>query len=112
MGTERKKAFLVYCDYKQHLELLTTEECGLLFIALLEYADTKKPPELDGMAAMAFSFIKAQMDRDEEKYEERCSINRENGAKGGRPRKNPGEAERPGLKKPKKTEKTEKTRYR
>lgn len=100
MGTERKKAFLLYCDYKQHLELLSAEECGLLFIALLDYADTRKPPKLHGAAAMAFSFIKAQMDRDNEKYEERCNINRENGSKGGRPRKGAEE-------KPKETEKTE-----
>ena len=100
MGAERKKAFLIYCDYKQHLELLSAEECGLLFIALLDYAETRKPPKLHGAAAMAFSFIKAQMDRDEAKYEERCSVNRENGAKGGRPRKSAEE-------KPNKSEKTE-----
>lgn len=99
MGTERKKAFLIYCDYKQHLELLSAEECGLLFIALLDYAETRKPPKLHGATAMAFSFIKAQMDRDEAKYEERCIVNRENGAKGGRPRKSTEE----------KTNKSEKT---
>lgn len=87
MGKERKKAFLIYCDYKQHLELLSQEDCGKLFISLIEYADTGIPPKLTGAAAMAFSFIKAQLDRDEEKYEERCSINRQNGSKGGRPRK-------------------------
>ncbi len=87
MEAERKKAFLMYCDYKQHLELLSDEERGKLFIALFDYAESKKTPQLSGMAAMAFSFIKAQMDRDNVKYEERCAINRENGAKGGRPRK-------------------------
>ena len=87
MGTEKKKAFLIYCDYKQHLELLSQEDCGKLFISLIEYADTGIPPKLTGAAAMAFSFIKAQMDRDEEKYEERCKINRQNGSKGGRPKK-------------------------
>ncbi len=87
MGVDRKKAFLVYCDYKQHLELLSLEECGKLFLALLNYAETAEPTHLTGAAAMAFSFIKAQMDRDEQKYEERCATNRENGAKGGRPRK-------------------------
>ena len=36
---------------------------------------------------MAFSFMRAQMDRDATKYAERCAINAENGSKGGRPRK-------------------------
>lgn len=87
MEGEHKKAFLMYCDYRQHLALLSDEECGKLFIAILDYAESKKAPKLTGAAAMAFSFIKAQMDRDSVKYEERCAVNRENGAKGGRPRK-------------------------
>lgn len=44
-------------------------------------------PDLHDSVGMAFSFMRAQMDRDATKYAERCAINAENGSKGGRPRK-------------------------
>lgn len=80
-----KKSFLVYMDYKQHLQLLSDEERGKLFMALFDYASLGETPKFDGMLKMAFSFIKAQMDRDAEKYEAICERNRANGIKGGRP---------------------------
>ena len=82
-----KKSFLLYLDWRQHLEMLTNEERGAFLIALFDYAETGALPALEGMAKMAFSFIRAQLDRDAKKYEERCRINRENGTKGGRPPK-------------------------
>ena len=33
-----KKAFMLYLDYKQHLELLTDAERGMLMMALFDYA--------------------------------------------------------------------------
>ena len=36
---------------------------------------------------MAFYFIRSQMDRDRQTYEEKCERSRQNGMKGGRPRK-------------------------
>ena len=99
-----KKAFMLYLDYKQHLELLTDAERGMLMMALFDYAaDKTEPTTLTGSAAMAFSFIRAQMDRDNQKYEEKCITNRANGAKGGRPRKEPTESDA-NPKEPKKTE--------
>ena len=99
-----KKAFMLYLDYKQHLELLTDAERGMLMMALFDYAaDKTEPTTLTGSAAMAFSFIRAQMDRDNQKYEEKCITNRANGAKGGRPRKEPTESD-VNPKEPKKTE--------
>ena len=89
-----KKAFMLYLDYKQHLELLTDAERGMLMMALFDYAaDKTEPTTLTGSAAMAFSFIRAQMDRDNQKYEEKCITNRANGAKGGRPKKEPTESD-------------------
>ena len=69
---KRKKGFLLYNDYYEHIKLLSNEEVGLLTIALFEYAESKKLPNFEGGLAMAFSFIRAQMDRDGEKYEETC----------------------------------------
>ncbi len=77
-----KRSFLVYCDYRKHLSMLTDEERGRLLMGLLDYAEGAEVPNLDGPAAMAFSFISAQMDRDAEKYAEVCQRRSEAGKKG------------------------------
>lgn len=82
-----KKSFLMYLDWRQHLELLTDSERGRLWIALFDYQESGCLPEFSGALQMAFSFIRAQLDRDSAAYEKRCSENRENGKKGGRPPK-------------------------
>ena len=84
----QKNSFLLYQDYREHLALLSDEELGQLLLALFDYAESKRQPEnLSSAAMMAFSFIRAQMDRDEKRYEETCETNQRNGAKGGRPSK-------------------------
>lgn len=82
-----KNSFLFYLDYEEHLELLTDEQIGQLIKAMIKYEKTGDVPELNGMLKMAFSFIKTQLDKDREKYNQRCEKNKENGAKGGRPKK-------------------------
>lgn len=64
-------------------------------MALIDYSEEGKIPALDGITQMAFSFIRSQMDRDNEKYESRVAANRENGKKGGRPKKPKGNEENP-----------------
>ena len=81
---KRKKGFLLYNDYYEHIKLLSNEEVGLLTIALFEYAESKKLPNFEGGLAMAFSFIRAQMGRDGEKYEETCRKREAAGKMGGR----------------------------
>lgn len=84
----RSKSFLFYLDWRQHLEILTDAERGRLISALLDYAETGALPDgMSGAAGMAFSFMRAQLDRDREKYEARCKVNHDNGLKGGRPPK-------------------------
>ena len=63
-----QKYFPMYHDYRQHLALLSHEEIGRLLLALLDYSDQGILPKLGGSANMAFSFIKAQIDRDHQKY--------------------------------------------
>lgn len=82
-----KISFLMYLDYEEQFDLLTDEQLGKLMRAIIKYEKTQEEPELDGMMKMAFSFIKSQLDRDREKYNNKCEKNRENGAKGGRPKK-------------------------
>lgn len=85
----KKKSFLLYHDYREHLSLISDEERGVLLMALFDYSEYGIQPTLEGASKMAFSFIKAQMDRDAASYEKKCKANRENGLKGGRPRENP-----------------------
>ena len=93
MAQEEKKGFVFYYDYQQHLELLSDAERGKLLIALLEYGKNGTMPQLDGAALMAFSFIKAQKERDAAKYAEVCKKRSEAGKKGGRPPKTDAEKE-------------------
>ena len=56
-------------------------------MAMFQYEKTKEKPELDPVSDMAFCFIRSQMERDQQAYEEKCELGRQNGIKGGRPRK-------------------------
>ena len=86
MGHEKKKGFVLYYDYRQHLALLNNEERGQLLTALLDYGELGNEPKLEGAALMAFSFIRWQMDRDAAKYDETCRKRSEAGKQGGRPK--------------------------
>ena len=82
-----KGSFVFYTEYREHLSMLPPEQVGELMFALMDYQETGEVPDLPkGSAlAMCFSFIKARMDKDNSKYEEKCERNRSNGKKGGRP---------------------------
>ena len=80
-----KNSFVLYTDYLSHIELLTLEQRGALLTAIMYYASGMELPDMDGMTEMAFSFIRAQMDKDNEKYEKIVESRREAGKKGGRP---------------------------
>ena len=92
---KQKSSFLIYHEYREPLKLLTDEQRGRLLMALIDYSESGVVPELDGISMMAFSFIQSQMDRDSKKYENRCSSNRENRKKGGRPKKENDSEENP-----------------
>lgn len=87
--------FQVYFSYEEPLKSLTYEQIGKIFMAMFQYEKTKEKPELDQVSDMAFYFIRSQMDRDRQTYEEKCERSRQNGMKGGRPRKTQGFLENP-----------------
>lgn len=78
---EDKKSFVLYCDYREHLQLLSDSERGQLFTAILDYANDDEIGELPPMVKMAFSFIKSQMDKDAEKYAQIVKARSEAGKK-------------------------------
>ena len=82
-----KTNFILYKDYQSHVDLLSDEQAGKLFKAIFKYVDNRQEVELDGMTTMAFSFIKASLERDLVKYKKRVVASQENGKLGGRPSK-------------------------
>lgn len=106
-GSEDRKGFILYRNYIEPVNQMSDEQAGQLFKAVLAYVNGLEVPKLDASAVTAFYFIKSNLDMDSAKYEKRCAANRENGKKGGRPRKNaePQETEQ----KPPDSQKTEKT---
>ncbi len=78
-----KNSFVLYTEHMQQVELLGFEQRGILFTALMYYAAGRELPEMDAVTSMAFSFIRAQIDKDTKKYEETVNKRREAGRLGG-----------------------------
>jgi hypothetical protein len=79
----------LYLDYLDSFRGLSDAACGKLVKAMLHYALTGEDSQLAGPARILWPSIRSQMERDGKKYLQRCETNRINGAKGGRPTKNP-----------------------
>lgn len=84
-----KKSFVLHKDSLEILEELNNEQAGILFKAIANYNSDKDLPEMDFAIKIAFIPFKNQFERDNEAYEKKCKINRENGNKGGRPQEKP-----------------------
>lgn len=83
------KYIMLYLDSLPTLHEMQFDEVGRLVIALMEYAATGETSVQLGGERYAFSLLRAQLDRDAESYARKLESCRENGKKGGRPRKNP-----------------------
>ena len=79
-----KDSFVLYTKYIEHIRLLSVEQRGVLLTAIFAFASSNELPDMDGMTAMAFSFIRSQLEKDFEKYEEICRKRSEAGKQGGR----------------------------
>lgn len=64
-----RPGIMLYFDILDPLKVLSREDRGDLFIAILEYGQFGIIPEFDGMLAMAWGFIKPKLDRDGVAYE-------------------------------------------
>jgi len=81
-----KNGFVIYQDYKEILSILTDEELGKLFRSLFDYEKDGTIPKFNRTLMVAFNFIKGNLDRDKDKYNEKCKKNKKNGEQGGRPK--------------------------
>lgn len=66
---ESKKSFILYTDNYEAIRSLTYEQKGRLLDAAYLYEMGEELPEMDAVTAMAFSFIRISLDRDNGKWE-------------------------------------------
>ena len=116
MDDEKRPFFPLFFRNYEKIKYLSMEQRGELLTALFDYAVSGDVPQMEGIVGFAFEIFREDIDSSLERYKETCRKNRENGKKGGRPRKNPtvsekterfseGQNENP--KKPNETPKTE-----
>lgn len=75
----------LFRDASATIDLLSDAEAGRLLKSLMHYANDEED-ELPGQEKLVFAMLKAQMDREAAAYQAYLEKQRENGAKGGRPR--------------------------
>ena len=63
-----KPGVMFYFDIRPCLKRLSTEDKGLLFEAILDYAEHGTEPDFDGAVGVAWDFIKHGVDRDSDRY--------------------------------------------
>ena len=84
---ENKKSFIAYCEWIETFEELDDAEAGKLAKHLFRYVNDLNPSTEDKTVKLCFIPIKQSLKRDLKKYDVYIDKQRENGAKGGRPKK-------------------------
>lgn len=81
--------FMVYRDLLTGTKRLSDEELGRVFRGMMRYAFLGEMPEFDddSREATAFDMVQPKMDHDYKKYSGQSNASKENGKKGGRPKK-------------------------
>ena len=101
-----KNSFILFQNYREYFEDLTGDEAKELLFAIFDYEKTRvKPVNLSAKVGCYFLVIKQQLDKNYEEYLKIADKNRENGAKGGRPKKTQNNPKNPmGFRKTQKTQ--------
>ena len=89
MRKNMKKTFIMYSDQYQTIKLLSQEEKWELLDAIYQYNNWWIDFEMSEKTKIVFSMMQTSFERNKEKYNSICDRNARNGAKWGRPRKNP-----------------------
>jgi hypothetical protein len=72
----KRDYFPLFLRYRESFTGLTDEQVGRIIRAAIDYATDGKTPRLSPVEAMAFAFIRGDIDRAAQAYEERCEKNR------------------------------------
>jgi hypothetical protein len=84
-----KTSFILHNDCWDNIKHLSLTERGELMTAIFEHVNTGSTGDIESSGVrVAFSFIKAQLERDKVSYHDACVVRWINGIKGGRPKKN------------------------
>ena len=86
-----RPGIMLYFDILEPIKVLPDADKGRLLVAMLEYGQTGKAPEFDGMLELAWGFVKPKIDKDESEYN--LSVLRRQFATVCRERKRKGEPE-------------------
>lgn len=92
---ENKNSFIAYCNWMETFEELPDDKAGQLAKHLFRYVNDLDPQTDDILIKAVFANIKNTLKRDLKKYEHYIDKQRVNGAKGGRPKKNPEKPKKP-----------------
>lgn len=84
---EGKKSFIAYSDWKDVFDALPNEDAGLLIKHIFSYVNDENPKTDSILINAVFANIKTTLKRDLVKYNLFVLKQKENGAKGGRPKK-------------------------
>lgn len=87
MATKKRQGFVLYHEIRKPLAILTDEQRGRLFLAILDYSEHGEIPEFGDMALdLAFAFIRQTMDNGAEKWAETSEKRAAAGSAGGKQR--------------------------
>lgn len=81
-----RESFIYHIEWEDAIEVLPVEIRHEVRDAIMTYARSGQVPELSVQASVAFAFIRRDMDRDAQKYEETVTARSENGKRGARTR--------------------------
>lgn len=75
---EKKGSFIMYLDYEEHFSFLSDKEIGILMHGIFQYVRSGEIPNFKKNKAlnMAFSFMKTNIDIDNQKYQKKCEKNK------------------------------------
>ena len=86
---------MLYVDTLRQYKRLSDTEFGRAIRAVLQFLEDGTEANLPGIECIMYDVLREQTERDRKSYEKRMAAQRENGSKGGRPRKNAETQENP-----------------
>lgn len=89
MAEEEKKSFLLYTDRWKEIQMLSNEQCGILFKAIFTYVNTGVRLETNDLTLQVlFSVLTSQIDEGTRRWEATRKARSEAGKRGGAPKGN------------------------
>lgn len=86
---------MLYVDTLRQYKRLSDTEFGRAIRAVLQFLEDGTEANLPGKECIMYDVLREQTERDRKSYEKKMAAQRENGSKGGRPRKNTETQEKP-----------------